>query len=251
MKGAFRAHCAGSMPPRISLRAPRHWAHNRHGTRFPDLRAGRVAAGIFSITNGGGAVPLLHAGHSRAAVSLPADPTPVPSQPSLPAGNLGRPSSVSVQPPAELEALIEPMLAAIVRLADADAGTVRVIAADGACYEPVVAVGIPGAENGARADARSTWCNACSESRDAQSECVRNEDLRPRRNSRGFPGDCLQAYRLGAAAPQGHSGRRAESDVRSRASDGGCDDSAAAGDRRPPRHDARQRAPRAQTCEYA
>jgi len=135
-------------------------------------------------------VPLLHAGHSRAAVSLPADPTPITTQPSLRDGDLGRPLSGSVQPPAELEALIEPMLAAIVRLADADAGTVRVIAADGVCYEPVVAVGIPGAENGARADARSAWCNACSESRDAQSECVRNEFCG---HEEKFPADFLGA----------------------------------------------------------
>jgi two-component system nitrate/nitrite sensor histidine kinase NarX len=52
---------------------------------------------------------------------------------------------------------------------------VRVIASDGVCYEPVVAVGIPGMANAAGTDARSTWCNACPESRDAGSDCVRSE----------------------------------------------------------------------------
>ena len=117
---------------------------------------------------------LLHAGHSPAAVSQPADPSSSTSGPSPRDALPGRRFSVSARPPAELEAVIEPMLAAIVRLAGADAGTVRVIASDGVCYEPVVAVGIPGMADGAHADARSAWCNGCSESRDAGSECVRN-----------------------------------------------------------------------------
>jgi two-component system nitrate/nitrite sensor histidine kinase NarX len=98
--------------------------------------------------------------------------------------------AVSARPPTELEAVIEPMLAAIVRLAGADAGTVRVIASDGSCYEPVVAVGIPGTPDGAHADARSTWCNACAESRDAGSDCVRNEICG---NDERFPADVLGA----------------------------------------------------------
>ena len=82
------------------------------------------------------------------------------------------------------------MLAAIVRLAGADAGTVRVIAADGMCYEPVVAVGIPGDGNGDRDDARAAWCYACPESRDAQSECVRNQTCG---HDERFPADRLGA----------------------------------------------------------
>ena len=119
-------------------------------------------------------MPLLHAGSSCAAVSLPAGPAPVTPQPSHRDERPGR-QPAGAQPSAELEAIIEPMLAAIVRLADADAGTVRVITADGTCYEPVVAVGIPGLASGAPADARSAWCNACSESRDGDSDCVRND----------------------------------------------------------------------------
>ena len=133
-------------------------------------------------------MPLLHAGHSRAQVLLPADPSSIAPGPSHQAENLGRQWSTSAQPLAELEAIIEPMLAAILRLAGADAGTVRVIVADGMCYEPVVAVGIPGVEDGARADARSAWCNACSESSDAQSECVRNESCG---HDEQFPADFL------------------------------------------------------------
>jgi two-component system, NarL family, nitrate/nitrite sensor histidine kinase NarX len=135
-------------------------------------------------------VPVLHPGHSRAAVSRPADPSSgspgLPTPDALPGHRL----AVSAGPPAELEAVIEPMLAAIVRLAGADAGTVRVIASDGMCYEPMVAVGIAGIGSGAHADARSAWCNQCAESRDAGSECVRNEICG---NSERFPADVLGA----------------------------------------------------------
>jgi two-component system, NarL family, nitrate/nitrite sensor histidine kinase NarX len=135
-------------------------------------------------------VPLLHAGHSRAAVSQPADPPSSPPGVSPRDAPSGRRLSVSASPPAELEAVIEPMLAAIVRLAGADAGTVRVIASDGMCYEPMVAVGIPGVGSGARVDAPSAWCNECAESRNAASECVKNEICG---NADRFPADALGA----------------------------------------------------------
>jgi len=135
-------------------------------------------------------VPLLHAGISRAAVSQPADPPSSPSGDPPRDAPPGRRLSVSARPPAELKAIIEPMLAAIVRLANADAGTVRVIASDGMCYEPVVAVGIPGTADGAPANARSAWCNECPESRDAGSECVRNQICG---NDERFPADVLGA----------------------------------------------------------
>ena len=73
---------------------------------------------------------------------------------------------------AELDAMLEPMLGAIVRMAGANAGIVRVIGADGACYEPVVATGIPGGAADDGAHALAAWCAACAESRDASSECV-------------------------------------------------------------------------------
>ncbi|MGZ8154256.1 MAG: GAF domain-containing sensor histidine kinase [Burkholderiales bacterium] len=83
--------------------------------------------------------------------------------------------SANVPPSAELEAMLEPMLGAIVRLTGANAGTVRVIGADGPCYEPLVAVGIPGAARRAGARALAAWCDTCAESRDADSECVRSK----------------------------------------------------------------------------
>lgn len=118
-------------------------------------------------------MPLLHAGHPSAATTPPAESSPDSPDRSRWEGTAGLGSAESARPPAELEGIIEPMLAAIVRLADANAGTVRVIAVDGNCYEPAVAIGIPGIGTGA--DARSAWCDSCSESRDAGSECVRNE----------------------------------------------------------------------------
>jgi len=78
-------------------------------------------------------------------------------------------------PATELEAILEPMLSAIVRLAGANAGAVRVIGADGTCFQTVVSVGIPNAKTGAGAKVLAAWCSACAESRDPASECVRNE----------------------------------------------------------------------------
>jgi two-component system nitrate/nitrite sensor histidine kinase NarX len=75
---------------------------------------------------------------------------------------------------AELEALLEPMLGAIVRMAGAGAGTISVTGEDRACHEPVIAVGIPGGAPRA-AHALAAWCGACAESRDAASECVRSD----------------------------------------------------------------------------
>ena len=133
---------------------------------------------------------MLHPGHLRAAVSQPAEPSSGSPRLSSADAPPGRRLAVSASPPAELEAVIEPMLAAIVRLAGADAGTVRVIASDGMCYEPMVAVGIAGIGNGAHADARSAWCNECAESRDTGSDCVRNEICG---NTERVPADLLGA----------------------------------------------------------
>ena len=114
----------------------------------------------------------LQAGRSGAAASRPAV-RPVAAQ--VPVDRAQGPGDGL--PPngpasAELDAMLEPMLGAIVRMAGADAGIVRVIGADGACYEPVVATGIPGAAADDGAHALAAWCAACAESRDASSECV-------------------------------------------------------------------------------
>lgn len=118
----------------------------------------------------------LHIAHSRASATLPSEPSSDRLRRTHWDESPNRETSVSTRPPAELEAILEPMLSAIVRLAGANAGTVRVIAADGTCFEPaVVAVGIPGFGNRAATDALSAWCITCSESRDAGSECVKND----------------------------------------------------------------------------
>lgn len=75
---------------------------------------------------------------------------------------------------AELTALLEPMLDAIVRLAGASGGVVRVLHAEGECAEPVVAVGVPGIASGAGARALAVWCDTCPESREPASECVQS-----------------------------------------------------------------------------
>lgn len=121
--------------------------------------------------HGGDAVTTVQAGQSRAAPTRLAD-----AQPRVrPDDGIGHSLPPSGPPPGGLEAMLEPMLCAIVRLAGADAGTVRVIGADGTCYEPVVAVGIPATASRTDAGALATWCDTCAESRDAQSECVRSE----------------------------------------------------------------------------
>ena len=117
-------------------------------------------------------MPMLHADRLRAAATSSAVSLPDQSRWDE---NAGRVTSAGARPAAEFEVIVEPMLSAIVRLAGANAGTVRVIAADGTCHEPVVAVGIPGTGDGTGTDARFAWCNACSESRDAASECVKSE----------------------------------------------------------------------------
>ena len=57
------------------------------------------------------------------------------------------------------------------RLAGADAGTINVIGRDGACYEPVVDRRRVAQSHGVL----QSWCAACAESRNADSECVRSD----------------------------------------------------------------------------
>ncbi|HQR12445.1 MAG TPA: histidine kinase [Casimicrobiaceae bacterium] len=70
----------------------------------------------------------------------------------------------------ELHAVLAPMLEAIVHLAGADAGTIRVIGPDGTSFEPVVTIGLR-QDNGVP----QLWCSTCAESRNADSECVRTD----------------------------------------------------------------------------
>jgi two-component system nitrate/nitrite sensor histidine kinase NarX len=72
----------------------------------------------------------------------------------------------------DLEATIEPMLRAVVGLAAAAAGTIRVISDDGTRFEPAAAVGFPGRLGRGGAGAVEHWCSACAEARRPDSECV-------------------------------------------------------------------------------
>ncbi len=71
---------------------------------------------------------------------------------------------------AELASVLQPMLEAIVRLAGADAGTVKVIGRNGASsIRPS-----PSGSRGSHGRAPS-WCTTCAESRNADSQCVRSD----------------------------------------------------------------------------
>lgn len=115
----------------------------------------------------------LHAGRPYAVAAPPVDPSSVPAAATLADDRAGR-DTVQNAPPPKLEAVLGPMLDAIVRLAGADAGAVRALGVDGAHLEPVVAVGFPGVESPAAAAPLAAWCGACPEARDAASECIRS-----------------------------------------------------------------------------
>jgi two-component system nitrate/nitrite sensor histidine kinase NarX len=68
---------------------------------------------------------------------------------------------------------LEPMLSALVRLAGANAATIRVVSPDGARFEPVSAVGLPVGLGPRGVGAVEYWCGACSEAREPESECVK------------------------------------------------------------------------------
>ena len=73
-----------------------------------------------------------------------------------------------------LEDAVQPMLEAVVRMAGATAGTLRVLAGDRQRLEPRVAVGIPQGMDPAGRGALASWCRQCSESQNPDSDCVRN-----------------------------------------------------------------------------
>ena len=106
-------------------------------------------------------------GRLRADAPRIADPAP-PSRLSS-RGAEGRPVADSRQD-GEIVAALQPMLEAIVRLAGADAGTIKVIGQNGASFQPVVTVGL--AQPPRRVQ---SWCTTCVESRDADSPCVRSD----------------------------------------------------------------------------
>ena len=104
-------------------------------------------------------LPTADAQASTAAQSRPADPAPGPAV---------------AAPDAEFRAVLEPMLAAVMRLAGADAATLRVGCEDAPRLEPAVTVGRNVAFDD-HGDALPSWCHDCDESRRADSACVKSE----------------------------------------------------------------------------
>jgi len=103
---------------------------------------------------------------------LRADPSPAadPAASLSVAGAGSSPARPQPNADADLQAVLLPMLDAVVRMAGATAGAIAVIGADGERYEPVVTVG-PAAGNGGLA----AWCPRCDDSRSPESACVKSE----------------------------------------------------------------------------
>ncbi len=80
----------------------------------------------------------------------------------------------SVGPEFGLEDALRPMLEAVVRMAGAAAGTIRLLAGDRLRLESRAAVGMPPGTDPAGAGALAYWCRQCPESRNPDSECLRN-----------------------------------------------------------------------------
>ncbi len=77
-------------------------------------------------------------------------------------------------PVPELEAALSPMLEAVVGMAGATAGAVRVVAADGVHLEPGIAVGLPAAMGRSGAGAITFWCSRCDQARNPDADCVKS-----------------------------------------------------------------------------
>ena len=74
-------------------------------------------------------------------------------------------SEPAVHPEPDLAATIEPMLAAVVRMTGASAGTVRLVGRDGTAGAPLAVAGSVPAGS-------APWCAACDEALELDSECV-------------------------------------------------------------------------------
>jgi two-component system nitrate/nitrite sensor histidine kinase NarX len=77
-------------------------------------------------------------------------------------------------PVPELEAALSPMLEAVVGMAGATAGAVRVVAADGVHLEPGIAVGLPATMGRSGAGAITFWCGRCDQARNPEADCVKS-----------------------------------------------------------------------------
>ncbi len=110
------------------------------------------------------------AGRTRKATSHVVGETPGPH-----ARVAQRADAPSVDAPVpELEAALSPMLEAVVGMAGATAGAVRVVAADGVHLEPGIAVGLPAGMARTGAGAIAFWCGRCDEARNPESDCVKS-----------------------------------------------------------------------------
>jgi two-component system nitrate/nitrite sensor histidine kinase NarX len=152
---------------------------------FLALPAGVAAEVQGDARHGGRKVTPQHAGHSHAVRAPSADRLVEPRTMDDRAAAPPDAGAASPTPNADLEVILEPMLAAIVTFAGASAGAVNVIGADGAHFEPVVASGLPA---GAGGGAVWLWCNACAESRRADSACVKSDLCG---HEQRFPADVL------------------------------------------------------------
>jgi two-component system nitrate/nitrite sensor histidine kinase NarX len=77
------------------------------------------------------------------------------------------PAPTDARTDSELSMVLAPMLEAIVNLAKADAGAIRVIDPDGSSFEPVATFGTEQSHG-----MMQSWCATCAESRNAKSDCV-------------------------------------------------------------------------------
>ena len=74
----------------------------------------------------------------------------------------------------ELENSIRPMLEAVVRMAGADAGALRFAGSEPARQRLALGVGVPTGADGMARDAFAIWCGPCAESRNPESDCIRD-----------------------------------------------------------------------------
>lgn len=75
-------------------------------------------------------------------------------------------------PEPEFEAALRPMLEAVVRMAGASAGTIRIVAADGIHLEPGIAVGLPTGYARTGAGAIDLWCDRCTPAGRSDAACA-------------------------------------------------------------------------------
>jgi len=113
-----------------------------------------------------------HAGRTRTTRSPVADRTSAARSSALDAP-VGTPAPIDAPVP-ELEAALSPMLEAVVGMAGATAGAVRVVAADGVHLEPGIAVGLPAAMGRSGAGAITFWCSRCDQARNPEADCVKS-----------------------------------------------------------------------------